>query len=89
MKKIILTLRLIWQGWKNYFIDLVSDIKYKKYFDERYSICKKCEFNKLSICQKCGCFLKSKTKSEDSECPVGKWKTINETLNIKSDERKN
>ena len=55
----------------------------------RYLICEKCEFNKLSICQKCGCFLKSKTKAEDAECPVGKWKTIDETLNIKSDERKN
>ena len=76
MRKIILALKLIWQGWKNYFIDLVSDIKYKRYFDERYHICKKCEFNKLSICQK-------------SECPGGKWKTIEETLNIKSDERKN
>ena len=89
MKKIILTLRLIWQGWKNYFIDLVSDIKYKRYFDERYHICQKCEFNKLSICQKCGCVLKAKTKAEYAECPIGKWKTIEETLNIKSDERKN
>ena len=89
MRNFILTLKLIWQGWKNYFIDLVSDIKYKRYFDERYHICKKCEFNKLSICQKCGCVLNAKTKAEDAECPVGKWKTIEETLNIKSDERKN
>ena len=89
MRNFILTLKLIWQGWKNYFIDLVSDIKYKRYFDERYHICQKCEFNKLSICQKCGCVLKAKTKAEYAECPIGKWKTIEETLNIKSDERKN
>jgi hypothetical protein len=25
--------------------------------------------------------LTAKTKSEDSECPLGKWKTIKETLN--------
>ena len=89
MRNLILTLRLIWQGWKNYFIDLVSDIKYKRYFDERYLICEKCEFNKLSICQKCGCVLKAKTKAEDAECPVGKWKNISETLKIEKDARKN
>ena len=89
MNKLILTMKLIWQGWRNYFLDIISDIKYKRYFDERYCICQKCEFNKFSICQKCGCVLKAKTKAEDAECPVGKWKTIEETLNIKSDERKN
>ena len=78
MKKIVLTLKLIWQGWRNYFLDIVSDIKYKRYFDERYC-----------ICQKCGCVLNAKTKAEDAECPVGKWKTIEEMLSIKSDERKN
>ena len=78
MKKFILTLKLIWQGWRNYFIDLVSDIKYKKYFDERYNICRKCE-----------CVLKAKTKAEDAECPIGKWKTIYETLNIVKNDGKN
>lgn len=89
MKKLFLTLKLIWQGWRNYFLDIVSDIKYKRYFDERYHICQKCEFNKLSICQKCGCVLKAKTKSEDAECPVGKWKNIYEAIKIEKDERKN
>ena len=64
MNKLILTMKLIWQGWRNYFLDIISDIKYKRYFDERYRICQKCEFNKLSICQKCGCVLNAKTKAE-------------------------
>ena len=89
MRKFILTLKLIWQGWRNYVLDIISDIKYKKYFDERYGICQKCRFNKLDICKKCGCVLKAKTKAEDAECPIGKWKTIEETLNLEKDARKN
>jgi hypothetical protein len=80
MRKLFLIIKLIWQGWKNYVIDLISDIRYKKYFDERYKVCKACEYNQLTICQKCGCFTKAKTMAEDAECPVGKWQTIPETL---------
>ena len=83
MRKLLITIKLIYQGWKNYIIDKISDVRYKKYFAERYNICKSCEFNKLSICEKCGCVLKAKTMAEDAECPVGKWKSIEETLKEK------
>jgi len=82
MQRILLTIKLIWQGWTNVILDLISDIKYKDIFSDRYEICKSCEHNKLGICEKCGCVLKAKTKSEDSECPVGKWKTVKETLEL-------
>lgn len=75
-----LWLKLIWQGWTNLILDFISDVKYKKYFDARYEICKTCDHNKHGICDICGCVLKAKTMSEDSECPDEKWKTIPETL---------
>lgn len=62
-------------------LDLISDIRYKKEFDERYEICKECEHNTHGFCDLCGCLLKAKTKSEDSECPLKKWLTIKETVN--------
>jgi hypothetical protein len=68
--------KYIIQGWWNWLLDLVSDIKYKKEFDARLEICRQCENNKHGICAICHCVLVAKTKSEDSECPVGKWKAI-------------
>ena len=65
-------------------LDFISDVKYKKYFDARYEICKVCEDNKNSLCKHCGCFIPAKTMAEDSECPIGKWKTIKETLEDES-----
>lgn len=69
------------QGWWNFLLDIISDIKYKKEFDERFEICKTCEHNKFGICELCGCVLKAKTKAEDEFCSIGKWKTIEETIN--------
>lgn len=42
---------------------------------ERLAICEGCEFfrPKSKTCQKCGCFMKLKTKLEKAHCPVGKW----------------
>ena len=82
---LLITLKLIFHGWSNMILDLISDIKYKKYFDARYEICKTCPHNKHGICDICGCVLKAKTMSEDSECPDGKWKTIEETLRDEED----
>lgn len=73
-------LKIILQGWWNVFLDFISDIKYKKYFDERYKICSECEKNKCGICKECGCIIIAKTKSEDSSCPLKKWLTIKDTL---------
>jgi hypothetical protein len=77
----MLSIKNIIRGWYNFFVDLVSDIRYKKEFDERYEICKQCEDNRHGICKHCGCVLKAKTKAEDEACPIGKWKTIEDTLN--------
>lgn len=73
-------IKLIIQGWINVILDIVSDLKYKKYFDHRYNICKICEKNKSGICSVCKCVLKAKTKSENSACPMGKWDTIEKTI---------
>lgn len=44
--------------------------------EQRMSICTNCEFFKESTnqCDKCGCFMKYKTKLKFCECPIGKWK---------------
>lgn len=75
-----MVIKNIIQGWLNFILDIISDIKYKKEFDERLEICKLCEHNKLGICDLCGCVLKAKTKAEDEVCSIGKWKTIEETI---------
>jgi hypothetical protein len=43
--------------------------------DQRMAICVDCEFfNKITVgCNKCGCFLKMKTKLENAICPIHKW----------------
>ena len=74
-------IKIIFQGWINWFLDAWSDLKYKKYFDDRLNICKNCEHNKSNICDICHCVLKAKTKAEQSKCPIGKWDTIENTLN--------
>ena len=76
----IVYLKYIFQGWLNFFFDLFSDIKYKKEFDERMNICRQCEHKQGPLCGVCGCVLKAKTKSEDSECPEGKWLSIKEIV---------
>lgn len=73
----MIPIKYIIQGWWNWFLDKISDIKYKKEFDNRLEICKQCENNKIGICAICHCVLVAKTKSEDSECPIGKWSKIN------------
>lgn len=48
--------------------------------EQRFSICKTCEFYKDSTCTQCGCPLIrnkkfiSKLAWAEQECPVGKWK---------------
>ena len=42
--------------------------------DKRWDICKGCEFlTDKNMCQKCGCFMKVKTRIATVACPVGKW----------------
>ena len=76
----MIMIKYIIQGWWNWFLDKVSDIKYKSYFDKRLEICKSCQENKHGICSVCHCVLTAKTKSEDSSCPLKKWDTISNTI---------
>ena len=52
--------------------------------DERWEICKRCEYllydetnpdtNKIDgRCTECGCFMNIKTHYATAECPIGKW----------------
>ena len=47
----------------------------KETTDNRISICEECpRLIKLTYtCSKCGCFMKVKTKFEQSKCPLEKW----------------
>ena len=41
--------------------------------DKRWDICKGCEFLNNNKCEKCGCFMKIKTRVATARCPIGKW----------------
>lgn len=53
----------------------------KEIQQERLNICNICEFKSSSSrrikCSKCGCYMEVKTWIASSECPVQKWKAIN------------
>jgi len=42
---------------------------------KRYTICKTCpDFVKITKqCKNCGCFMPTKTKLQNTSCPIGKW----------------
>ena len=50
MRNFFNTIRLIWQGWSNMILDFISDIKYKREFDERYEIYEVCDHNSHGLC---------------------------------------
>ena len=42
--------------------------------DKRWDICKGCEFlTEKNRWEKCGCFMKVKTRVATASCPIGKW----------------
>jgi len=42
--------------------------------DHRWELCQACEFlTPANRCEKCGCFMKLKTKIKGAKCPIGKW----------------
>ena len=46
----------------------------KDIIDKRWDICKSCEFlTEKNMCQKCGCFMKVKTRIATVACPIDKW----------------
>jgi hypothetical protein len=49
--------------------------------DARYAICKSCEFfTAQKTCEKCQCIMPVKTVWADSECPIGKWAKVTDSL---------
>lgn len=67
-----LKIKYIIQGYFYWFISKFKELKNHKLYSNRLDICEKCEENKKGICDKCGCVIKAKTKS-DSQCPLKKW----------------
>ncbi len=49
-------------------------------WEERYTVCKRCEQFRNSRCISCGCFMKIKTAINASKCPLDKWNDIQLTL---------
>ena len=76
MKKVFKKIKSIVQGWRNYFVNIVSDLKYRDIFIERLDVCENCASRKGHFCGECGCFIPAKTKAEDECCPLGKWNAI-------------
>lgn len=50
----------------------------KQKAQERYNICKSCEFFNTSLytCKQCGCLMKLKVKFAGQKCPVDKWDIV-------------
>lgn len=46
---------------------------------QRFRTCQGCEFLTQDNfrCQKCGCFMKTKTQLASASCPIGKWHAVN------------
>ncbi len=67
----------MWHAGKNAAVGLPvlvdADIAYN-----RFETCRGCEFLTQDSfrCEKCGCFMKTKTQIATSSCPIGKWHAI-------------
>ena len=44
--------------------------------ESRMEICNECEFLFAGFCRQCVCLMSVKTKLKSSECPIGKWKAV-------------
>lgn len=46
--------------------------------EKRMELCKACDnFQQtIKICKQCGCFMPIKVKLIKSECPIGKWHSL-------------
>jgi hypothetical protein len=46
---------------------------------ERMDICKKCEkLSAIKTCKVCKCIMPIKVRLRHAECPIGKWKAIDD-----------
>lgn len=72
------------EGWTNYILNRQNEVS-----ASRMEECNKCDYistkhetNRPDVhCIKCGCTLAAKTRSLESECPIGLWKAIKITDN--------
>lgn len=72
-----------WDEWKKnlgesrpwHLLDPDKKIEDRSIIDKRMEKCLGCEFliKTTKQCQKCGCFMPSKTTLIHAECPIGKW----------------
>lgn len=63
----------ILNGVKN---TIVKNEEVEELAKKRLEICNNCNRNSKSIvpyCLECGCVLKTKVRSVNSKCPIGKW----------------
>ena len=53
----------------------VADPAIEELSAKRMSICEQCEHIRRTTnrCGECGCILAAKTRTEHSQCPIGKW----------------
>lgn len=70
----------MWQSGKNAANGLPILVDANTAF-ERFQMCQSCEFLKTEQfrCEKCGCFMKTKTQLASASCPIGKWSTVSVT----------
>jgi hypothetical protein len=83
-------IKQIAEGWKNHlFPSEEKRESIEEISNERIDLCRGCSENSLNKknyssiridehCTLCGCTLSAKTKSFSSECPLGKWKAVEE-----------
>lgn len=81
LKKIWINRKLIWEGFLN---NTFRKPGIENVANERYMICRQCpSFDPIGkkcevpgtqpCCGECGCSLKLKLRSMESECPKGHW----------------
>ena len=56
------------------------DIENLEHFAKvRYAICRECEHYRMYLCGKCGCFMPAKVRFRNMNCPIGRWKAVDDT----------
>lgn len=67
----------MWHAGKNAAVGLPVLVDADTAFS-RFETCRGCEFLTQDSfrCEKCGCFMKTKTQIATSSCPIGKWSAI-------------
>jgi hypothetical protein len=67
----------MWHAGKNAAVGLPVLVDAETAFN-RFQTCQGCEFLTQDSfrCEKCGCFMKTKTQIATSSCPIGKWNAV-------------